>query len=73
MIKDPIAEEIRKHRDEHVEAYGHDIKRITAALREREAKSQRPVLNPGPKYLPKKIENQHAHQAMGASGDMVAS
>ena len=54
MIKDPIVEEVRKYRDEHVKAYGHDIKRIAVALREREAKSQRPVLNPGPKYLLKK-------------------
>ncbi len=55
MIKDPIIEEVRKYRKEHVEAYGHDIKRIAVALREREAKSNRPVLNPGPKYILKKI------------------
>lgn len=51
MIKDPIVDEIRRHREQHVATYGHDIKRIAAALREREAKSGRPVLNPGPKYL----------------------
>ncbi|AFL75583.1 hypothetical protein [Thiocystis violascens] len=54
MIKDPIVEEVRKYRDEHVAAYGHDIKRIAASLREREAKSQRLLLNPGPKYLLRK-------------------
>ncbi|WP_295400058.1 hypothetical protein [uncultured Thiocystis sp.] len=51
MTKDPIVDEVRKHREEHVAAYGYDIKRIAAALRERETKSQRPLLNPGPKYL----------------------
>ncbi|WP_169315567.1 hypothetical protein [Thiocystis violascens] len=54
MTKDPIVDEVRKYREEHVAAYGHDIKRIAAALREREVKSQRPLLNPGPKYLLKK-------------------
>ena len=51
MIDDPIVEEMRKHREEHASAYGHDLSRIIAALREREAQSKRPVLNPGPKYL----------------------
>ena len=51
MIKDSIVEEVRKYREKHVAAYGHDIKRIAVALREREAKSKRPVLNPGPKYI----------------------
>jgi hypothetical protein len=51
MIEDPIVEEIRKQREEHASAYGHDLRRIIAALREREAQSKRPVLNPGPKYL----------------------
>jgi hypothetical protein len=51
MIDDPIVEEMRKHREEHASTYGHDLRRIIAALREREAQSKRPVLNPGPKYL----------------------
>lgn len=51
MIEDPIVEEVRKHREEHASAYGHDLRRIIAALREREAQSKLPVLNPGPKYL----------------------
>lgn len=51
MIEDPIVAEMRKHREEHASAYGHDLRKIIAALREREAQSQRPVLDPGPKYL----------------------
>ncbi|WP_200381466.1 hypothetical protein [Thiococcus pfennigii] len=54
MIDDPIVEEVRKHREEHASAHGHDLRRIVAALQEREARSQRPVLNPGPKYLLRK-------------------
>jgi len=53
VIEDPIIAEVRKHRQEHRAYYGHDLKRIVAALREREQKSKRPVLNPGPKYLEK--------------------
>ena len=51
MIEDPIVAEVRKYREEHATIFGHDLKRIVAALRERERKSERPVLNPGPKYL----------------------
>jgi len=51
MIEDPIVAEVRKHREEHASAYGHDLRKIVAALREREAQSRRPVLDPGPKYL----------------------
>ena len=51
MIEDPIVQELRKHREEHASAYGHDLRRIVASLREREAESKRPVLDPGPKYL----------------------
>jgi hypothetical protein len=58
MIDDPIVEEVRKHRDEHASAYGHDLRRIVAALQEREARSQRPVLNPGPKYLLRKTGSE---------------
>ena len=54
MIDDPIVEEMRTHRKEHAAAYGYDLRRIVAALREREAQSKRPVLNPGPKCLPQK-------------------
>ncbi|MBK1702811.1 hypothetical protein CKO22_18525 [Thiococcus pfennigii] len=51
---DPIVEEVRKHREEHASAYGHDLRLIVAALQMREARSKRPVLNPGPKYLLRK-------------------
>ena len=49
MIEDPIVSEVRKHREEHASSYGHDLRRIVAALRAREKTSKRPVLNPGPK------------------------
>lgn len=51
MINDPIVEEIRKHRQEHAERYGFDLRRIAEALRDRE-KDFRRVINPGPKYFP---------------------
>ncbi len=51
MIEDPIVAEVRKYREEHAASYGHDLRRIAAALRKREGESSRPVLNPGPKYL----------------------
>lgn len=54
MIKDPIIAEVRKYREENAAAFGHDLRRIAAALREREAKSERPVLNPGPRLLLRK-------------------
>ncbi|WP_295442228.1 hypothetical protein [uncultured Thiodictyon sp.] len=57
MIEDPIVSEVRKHREEHAASYGHDLRRIAAALRETEAKSSRPVFNPGPKYLLNKAES----------------
>nr|VFJ76801.1 MAG: hypothetical protein BECKFM1743C_GA0114222_109482 [Candidatus Kentron sp. FM]VFJ77042.1 MAG: hypothetical protein BECKFM1743A_GA0114220_109572 [Candidatus Kentron sp. FM]VFK24328.1 MAG: hypothetical protein BECKFM1743B_GA0114221_109852 [Candidatus Kentron sp. FM] len=53
MIEDPIVSELRRHREEHAASYGHDLKKIVAALRERERQSGRVMLNPGPRYLPK--------------------
>lgn len=59
MIDDPIVAEVRKHRQEHADEFGHNLKRIANALREREAKSKRPVLDPGPKYIPRdQVRNQ---------------
>lgn len=55
MIEDPIIAEVRKLREEHASAYGHDLRRIVAALQQREALSKRPALSPGPKYLTRKI------------------
>jgi len=51
MIDDPIIKDLRKHRQEHAAEHGHDLHRIVASLRQREAQSKRRVLNPGPKYL----------------------
>jgi hypothetical protein len=36
MIEDWIVLEVRKHREEHAASYGHHLRRIAAALRERE-------------------------------------
>lgn len=52
MINDPIVEEIRKHRHEHAERYGFDLRRIADALRDRERQVSHRVISPGPKYFP---------------------
>ena len=49
MIKDPIVDEVRRHRKEYAAEHGNNLKRIVAALRKREHDSKRKVLNPGPK------------------------
>ena len=49
MIEDPIVAEVRKHRKKHAEENENDLKRIIEALRTREKKSKRKLLNPGPK------------------------
>lgn len=49
MIEDPIVAEVRRHRKEHAAEHGNDLKRIVEALRKRERKSNRNLLNPGPK------------------------
>ena len=51
MINDPVVEDIRRHRQEHAERYGHDLKLIVEALRERERRSAHRVISPGPKYI----------------------
>jgi hypothetical protein len=43
MIEDPIVEEIRRYRQEHSAKYDYDLKRICAALRDRQARSNKPV------------------------------
>lgn len=55
-MNDPIVEEIRRFRKEHAAQHGNDLKRIAAALREKERASGREYLNPGPKRLEKKID-----------------
>jgi hypothetical protein len=51
MTDDPIVEEIRGHREEHAARFGHDLRRIVADLREKERRSARPLLNPGPRRI----------------------
>ena len=49
MIEDPIVAEVRRYRKQHAEEHGNDLKRIVEALRKRERRSKRKLLNPGPK------------------------
>ena len=51
MIEDPIVQDVRRHRQAHAEQYGHDLALIVQALRQRERKSGRLLLNPGPNIL----------------------
>jgi uncharacterized protein (DUF2252 family) len=53
MNEDPIVAEIRKFREEHAARYGHDLKRIVAALQEVEARSDRKVVHRTPRILTK--------------------
>jgi hypothetical protein len=51
MTEDTIVAEVRRHRKEHAAEHGNDLKRIVEDLRQRERKSKRVLLNPGPKQL----------------------
>ena len=51
MIEDPIVKEIRKYRQEHTEKYGHDLSRICEALKNKEKKSGKKVVNLEPRLL----------------------
>ena len=51
MFEDPIVEEVRRYRKEHAAKYGNDIHRIFEALREKQKKSNREVVNFGPRKL----------------------
>lgn len=51
MINDVIVEEIRKHRQEHAERYGYDLRRIVEVLQDKERHSSHRIINPGPKFL----------------------
>lgn len=51
MNEDPIVAEVRRHRAEHAEKYGHDLKRICQALREAEAKSPHKFVTRKPRLL----------------------
>lgn len=54
MIEDPIVEEIRRYRQEHSAKFGNDLKKICAALREREAQSKKEVIRRAPRLLRQK-------------------
>ncbi len=49
MIKDPIIDEVRRHRQEYAKDNNNDLDRIIKSLRKKEKKSKRKRLNPGPK------------------------
>lgn len=49
MNDDPIVAEIRRIRRAIAKEHGNDIRRIAEALRDRELKSDRKILDPGPK------------------------
>lgn len=51
MTEDPIVEEMRRYRREHAARYGNDLAAICNALREREAKSKRKVVDRPPRML----------------------
>ena len=46
---DEIVEEIRRHRQAHAEALGHDLKRITQDLQRQERESGKPVVKREPR------------------------
>nr|VFJ61226.1 MAG: hypothetical protein BECKDK2373C_GA0170839_108712 [Candidatus Kentron sp. DK] len=56
MHEDPIVAEIRKFRAEHAARYDHDLDRICEALREKQAKSRRRLVNRGPRLLHQKTD-----------------
>jgi hypothetical protein len=60
MIDDPIIEEIRRFRKEHAAEYGNNLQRIVEALWEKERRSDRVRLNPGPKRLSEKVLGKEA-------------
>jgi hypothetical protein len=49
MIKDPIVDEVRRHRQEHAKENKNDLNLIIESLRKRERDSKRKLLNPGSK------------------------
>ena len=51
MTEDPIVAEIRRYRAEHTAKYGHDLDRICVALRARQVKSSRKVVERNPQLL----------------------
>jgi len=56
MHEDPIVAEIKKFRAAHAARHDHDLDRICAALREKQAKSNRRVVTRGPRLLRQGID-----------------
>jgi hypothetical protein len=48
-LRDPIVEEVRKYRNQHASEHGHDLRRIFADLRKKEACSGRRVVTRPPR------------------------
>lgn len=63
MIEGPIVAEVRRHRKEHAEEHGNDLKRIVEALRRRERESKRSLVDPGPKIRLNKTQPNEANTA----------
>ena len=59
MWKDPIVEEIRKHRDEYASKFNYDLKAMFQDLQEREQQSGRMVVTLPPKRYAKCIEETY--------------
>ena len=51
--RDPIVEEVRKHRAEIAREYGNDVRAIVAALEREDASETTPLVSFPPKRLPK--------------------
>ena len=49
MFDDPIVEEVRRIRRDHSKRYNNSLAQICLALKEREAQSERQVVNRGPR------------------------
>jgi hypothetical protein len=49
MFKDPIVEEVRAARQKHAARFGFDLKKIAEDLKEKQAQSNRKVVDYSPK------------------------
>jgi len=57
MFDDPIVDEIRHYRQEHAAQYGNDIKKIVAAMQEKQKQSPNEYVDLGPKLIPVETNN----------------
>jgi len=55
MEKDPIVEEIRKHRKAFAKMHGNDLSKIVESLRQRDKETKKNIINQGPKLLQKEL------------------